>query len=131
MAQVNIKPNRIKFIKALEESIKRIEREHKENVAARKQYAKDLDAWCKTADLSADNIKSAIINTNHSDEASGVTVILKKYPPNKPKRPDSPDLTGWRMDEALAEMNSIIAMLKLTDEDVVSASVANKVARYL
>lgn len=132
MAQVNIKPNRIKFIKAIEESIKRVTDERKAYEAGLKQYQKDLEVWRKTADLSPENIKESLINLSHFEgKPFEVKVVLKKYPADKPKKPSEPAMSVWDENEALKEMRSIIAMLKLTDEDVVSASVANKVARYL
>lgn len=132
MAQVNIKPNRIKFIKALEDSIKRIETKAKEYEVALKQYEKDYEVWRSSGDFSPENIKSSVIYTkSYDDKPYEVKVVLKKWPTGMPKKPTEPELYGWQKRDALAEMTSIIAMLKLTDEDVVSASVANKVARYL
>lgn len=132
MAQVNIKPNRIKFIKALEASIKRIEKEHDDYNAAIKQFDKDLAAWRKTADLSPENIKSSEVSTHyHNGTPQSVTVVLKKYPPNQPKKPTEPSLAGYRKTEAIEDLRSVIAMLKLTDEETVNASVANRVAKYL
>ena len=133
MAQVNIKPNRIKFIKALEDSIKRITDERKAYEAELKQYKKDLEVWRKTADLSPENIKEMSIGIDFrlDEPTKVVTVTLKKVPTGAPKKPSAPALAVWDENQALEEMRSIIAMLKLTDEEVVSASVANKVARYL
>ena len=132
MAQVNIKPNRIKFIKALEDSAKRLIQIDKDYQAKVKQYEKDLTEWRKTADLSPDNIKSSEIqDVTHFKKIQQVVVVLKKYPANQPVRPAFPELEGYQLKEALQEINSIINMLKLTDEETVSASVANKVARYL
>ena len=133
MAQVNIKPNRIKFIKALEDSIKRLTDERKAYDAELKQYKKDLEVWRKTADLSPENIKEMSIGIDFrlDEPTKVVTVTLKKVPTGAPKKPTEPKMGMFEQREAVAEMQSIIAMLKLTDEEVVSASVANKVARYL
>jgi acyl-CoA synthetase (NDP forming) len=134
MAQVNIKPNRIKFIKSLEDSLKAITSEAKEYEAAKKRYEKELALWETTSavDFSPANIKSLKINLDYrSDKPFEVKVVLKKYPTDVPKKPTAPALNGWQLEEAVKEMTSIINMLKLTDEEVVSASVANKVAVYL
>lgn len=134
MAQVNIKPNRIKFIKALEDSLKRLTSEAKEYEAAKKRYNKERALWetSSAVDFSPANIKSLKINLDyHDDKPFEVKVTLKKYPADMPKKPEAPALTGWQLEEAIKDMTSIINMLKLTDEEVVSASVANRVAVYL
>jgi hypothetical protein len=132
MAQVNIKPNRIKFIKALETSLEGIHTADKKYQEDYKQWRKDITAWEQTADLSPENVKEVKISFDYrEDKPTGVAVILKKYPAGKPKKPTEPYLSGYRKTEAIDDLKSVIAMLKLTDEEVVSASVANKVAKYL
>ena len=132
MAQVNIKPNRIKFIKALEISLERIHTERKNYEAANKQYRLDLEAWASSVDLSPDNIKETSIRTDYRGQAiKEVVVTVKKLPTGKPKEPTKPSLEGYRETEAIEDLKSVIAMLKLTDEETVNASVANKVAKYL
>ena len=132
MAQVNIKPNRIKFIKALEDALLKTQNELKQYEADLKQWKKDIAVWKASADLSADNIKSSQISFGyHGGKVSHVAVELKKYPTGMPKKPTEPAMYGYRGEEKQREIKSVIAMLNLTDEDVVSASVANKVAQYL
>jgi hypothetical protein len=134
MAQVNIKPNRVKFIQALEAALLKGETETKQYETDLKQYNKDLEAWRASANLSPENIKSATISTNHhfsNMKPSHVVVELKKYPTGMPKRPTEPESFGYMGKARIAELKSVIAMLKLTDEDTVSASVANKVAQYI
>lgn len=132
MATLNIKPSRLKFIKALEDSIKRIELEDKEYEKALEAYNKALTSWKASADLSPSNVKSSCITLSYrDDEATDVRVTLKKYPANMPKKPVEPKFRNYRKTDAIEEIQGIIAMLKLTDEDVVNASVANKVAKYL
>ena len=132
MAQVNIKPNRVKFIKALETALINTENEFKQYEIDLKQWNKDIEEWKKSADLSPENIKSSEITFRYSEtKPHNVLIELKKYPTGMPKRPTEPTDYGYHGQIKIKELKSVIAMLKLTDEDVVSASVANKVAQYL
>lgn len=136
MAQISVRPNRIKFIKVLNESIKRINKEADAYEVAEKQYKKDMEAWRKSADLSPSNIKETYINTaryahGEPDAPESVTVKLKKYPANKPKSPKQPQYIGFSKTQAIREIETVIKMLELTDDELVNASVANKVAEYL
>lgn len=127
MAQINIKPNRIKFIKALEDAKKRIVQESEAYKVALKKYKADLEAWHKSADLSPNNIKSIkVIDTTYIKK---VEVSLKKYPAGKPKEPALPRFSCTSF--ALDNINEVLVLLELTDAEYVSASVANQVAAYL
>lgn len=130
MAQINIKPNRVKFIEALKEAKKRIVSDEKDYLAARKQYEKDYEVWSTTADLSPDNIKSVKVSEDYAGRKS-VTVVLKKYPTAKPEAPKEPRFTTYRAQQAIEDISDVLALLALTDEDTVSASIANRVAPYI
>lgn len=132
MAQVNIKPNRIKFIAALKETLKRIEDERLAYHTSMDEYKKARMEWAKTADLSLDNIKESQIDfTSVGTATKIVRVVVKKLPAGLPKRPAEPALKDWEAQDAIVQLKSVIAMLELTDEETVSASVANKVSQFL
>lgn len=130
MAQINIKPNRIKFIKALKDSQKRIADAEKDYARDYKQWEKDVEAWARTADLSPDNVKSIRFEDHYSGQYRTV-VTLKKYPTGKPKKPAEPRFRNYAAEMAVRDIGDVLALLELTDEDTVSASIANRVAQYI
>jgi hypothetical protein len=143
MAQISVRPNRVKFIKAVTTALKKIEDAADKYEADVAKYKADYKAWAESADLSPSNIKESKVHVSRTyncknDESKfapdSVHVVLKKYPANMPKEP-TPPITGTKSScaytEAVKELKSVITLLEMVDDELVNASVANNVKQYL
>lgn len=133
MAMLNIKPTRVDLVKAIKQALKDIPAESEQYKNDLKQYEKDLEAWCKLWDYSPANIKSVhpTINQYNGGKVVRSLIHLKKYPANQPKRPKEPRFDGYSMRNALDELSRALRLLELSDEERVSASLANRVVDYI
>lgn len=130
MAQISVRPNRVKFIAALNASIKRIEKEHEEYNTKREAWRAAMETWQQQVNLSPDNIKELAV----SNEGLRVTAVLKKAPKGKPKEFDDSEYTykyAHTVQYAVQDIVQVIKLLELVDDEHVNASVANRVAQYL
>lgn len=132
MAMLNIKPNRVDLVKAIKKALKDIPAESEQYDRDRKQYEKDLEAWVKSWDYSPSNIKQATPSIDHlTGKVVRATIYLKKYPANKPKAPKEPRIRGYYLNTAMDELARALRLLELSDEDRVSASLANRIVDYI
>lgn len=132
MAMLNIKPTRVELVKAIKKALKDIPAESEQYDRDRKQYEKDLEEWVKSWDYSPSNIKYVAPTLDSlTDKVVRATIHLKKYPANKPKRPKEPRIRGYYLQTAMDELGRALRLLELSDEDRVSASLANRVVDYI
>lgn len=133
---INVKIPTVKVIKALEIKLAQIQKDkanQKENEAkfkkAKEKWNKEvaklaMSAMSKAEDLSA--------NTNYRNEIN----VSFTLPPGSVELPTEPekdyiDLHEWQYKEMVEEIENAIRILKMTDEEVVSTSTYNSIARYL
>lgn len=132
MAQISVKPTRTLMVQAIKDALKNIPAEIEKYEQDKKQYAKDMEAWVKSFDYSPSNIKSSDVREDiYSNKVYSVTVNLKKYPGNKPKAPKRPRFEGHYQHHAMDELKRVLRMLELSDEERVTASLANRVIDYI
>jgi hypothetical protein len=131
MAMLNIKPTRVDLVKAIKKALKDIPAESEQYDRDYKQYQKDLEEWVKSWDYSPSNIKEAKPSIDHNDKVVRATIYLKKYPTNMPKAPKEPRIRGYYLNTAMDELGRALRLLELSDEERVSASLANRVIDYI
>ena len=133
---INVKIATTKVIKALETKLAQINKDkanQKSNEEkfekAQEKYNKEvaklaLDKISKAKDLNATNRWNGEVNVQFSLPAGTIEL------PDEPKR-DFETFSEWQYKEMVEEIENAIRILKMTDEEVVSTSTYNAIARYL
>lgn len=135
---INVKIATSKVIKALEVALKE-KLEYKETYKAEKQkFDKALAKWEKdVAGLVKSNAKPTNVSVSykhHWKPEEGYEVRLNFDVPftDVPEKPEAPEsMNDWQLKEQIEEIQNAIRILKMTDEEVVSTSTYNSIARYL
>ena len=133
---ISVKIATTKVIKALETKLAKIQKD-KENQAsneakfkkAQEKYTKEvaklaMSVISKAEDLSAHTNYRNQVNVSFTLPAGTIEL------PVEPKK-EYTDLHDWQYKEMVEEIENAIRILKMTDEEVVSTSTYNAIARYL
>ena len=133
---ISVKIATTKVIKALETKLAQLQKD-KENQAtneakfekAQEKYNKEvaklaLAQISKAESLSANKRYNGVINVDFNLPAGTITL------PDEPKK-DFISIHEWQYREQKDEIENAIRILKMTDEEVVSTSTYNAIARYL
>ena len=133
---INVKIATIKVIKALETKLAQIQKD-KANQAtneerfnkAHEKWSKDvaklaLGAIAKAESLSANLRYNGMINVDFNLPKGAIDL------PAEPQK-DFDTYHEWQYKEMVDEIENAIRILKMTDEEVVSTSTYNAIARYL
>ena len=133
---ISVKIATTKVISALEEAKARLEKNFSQQEANDEKHKKAVEKWqkeigklalsaiSKANDVSAHTRYNGEINVSFS-LAKG-TIEL----PAEPKK-DYETIHEWQYREQIGEIENAIRILKMTDEEVVSTSTYNAIARYL
>ena len=133
---INVKIATTKVIKALEGALAKLENEYASQEANEAKYEKARKAWAKEVgklalaqiskaeNLTASKRYNNEINVDFNLPAG--TIAL----PDEPKK-DFTTMNEWNYREQKEEIENAIRILKMTDEEVVSTSTYNAIARYL
>ena len=133
---INVKIATTKVIKALENKLAQIQKDkanQKDNeerfAKAHAKWSKDvaklaLTAIAKAEDLSANLRYNGMINVDFNIP-KGVIEL-----PKEPEK-DFDTYHDWQYKEMVEEIENAIRILKMTDEEVVSTSTYNSIAKYL
>ena len=133
---ISVKIATTKVIKALENKLAQLKKDkanQKSNEEkfdkARKKWSADvaklaLSKISKAEDLSANIRYNGTINVDFNLPAG--TIVI----PAEPEK-DFESLHDWQYKEMVEEIENAIRILKMTDEEVVSTSTYNAIARYL
>ena len=133
---INVKVARTKVIKALEETLDKLEKTWKQDEANAKKYdAEQAEYNKKVAELAlkqmakAENVR---VNQRWNGEIN-VDFNLPAGSIKMPKEVEGVERTLWKHDyeNQKREMENAIRILKLSDEEVVSTSTYQAVAQYL
>ena len=133
---ISVKVSTAKVIKALETKLSDGTKAVSNNEKKRKEYQKVEKAWSKeVAKLAVAQIAKAenfSANRRYNNEINidfnlpaGVIDL-----PNEPQR-EHQQTSEWQYKEMVDEIENAIRILKMTDEEVVSTSTYNAIARYL
>ena len=133
---INVKIATSKVIKALENKLAQIKKEYVEQDIHEAKYQKEVEKWKKQIlQFANSNIKSAI-NVRVCMRGNGLInidfdmSIDNKNIPQEPQR-DYPRMQEWTFTQQKEELENAIRILKMTDEEYVSTSTYNSIAKYL
>ena len=133
---INVKVATTKVIKALEASLDKITKQFEADEKAQKAYEAEKQAYNKELAEQAMKHWAKATNVRVSERGWQNTINVDfDIPANliKLKEPQAPTRSYWQhqYDEDKAELENAIRLLKLTDEEVVSTSTYNAVARFI
>jgi hypothetical protein len=134
---ISVKIATTKVIKALETRLAKLEADYTKQDENEAKYQKKLEAWKKEIGkwAIANFSKSENLRTNYRQWNKtlnvdfDLTVNEKDFPAEPVKDYEQIHQHSYR--EMKDEMENAIRILKMTDEEVVSASTYNAIARYL
>ena len=134
---INVKIATTKVIKALETKLAQIKKDYESQDALEAKYQKSLEKWNKELmEFALANIKKAQnIRTTLSTWSNklnidfDISVVDGGYP-KQPQR-EFEQIHKHTYNEMVEEIENAIRILKMTDEEVVSTSTYNAIARYL
>ena len=133
---IQVKIATSKVIKALETKLAQLQKDKENQATNEAKYEKARDKWnkeiaklalaqiSKATELSANVRYNGVINVDFNLPAGTITL------PDEPKK-DYETYHDWQYREMVEEIENAIRILKMTDEEVVSTSTYNAIARYL
>jgi DNA repair exonuclease SbcCD ATPase subunit len=134
---ISVKIATPKVIKALEDALAKLEKDYAEKEANEAKYQKAYEKYRKEiADYAIANIKKAEnLRTNYRSWNNNLNIdfdltVAEKDLPSCPER-DFVTMHDHEYRSQKEEMSNAIRILKMTDEEVVSTSTYQAVARYL
>ena len=134
---ISVKIATPKVIKALETSLAKLEADYASQEANEAKYEKARKVWQKELiDYAVANIKKAEnFRTNYRSWSNNLNIdfdltVAEKDLPKEPEK-DFETLHLHTYREQKAEIENAIRILKMTDEETVSTSTYQAVARYL
>jgi hypothetical protein len=134
---ISVKIATPKVIKALEASLAKLEADYKSQEANEAKYQKAFEAYKKAlTDYAVANIKKAEnFRTSYRSWSGQLNIdfdvrVAEKDLPTEPSR-DFIVLHGHEYASQKQEIENAIRILKMTDEETVSTSTYQAVARYL
>ena len=133
---INVKIATSKVIKALENKLVQIKKDKANQKANEERYNKAVEKWrkevaklalaqiSKAQDVSANVRYNGVINVDFDLPKGSIEL------PAEPEK-DFESFHEWQYKEMVDEIENAIRILKMTDEEVVSTSTYNSIARYL
>ena len=134
---ISVKIPTARVIKALEQSLNKLELDWTSQEANEAKYEKARKVWQKEIiDYAVANIKKAEnFRTNYRHWSNNLNIdfdltVTEKEMPAEPEK-DFVTLHQHSYNEQKEEISNAIRILSMTDEEVVNTSTYNAVARYL
>ncbi len=133
---ISVKIATNKVIKALETKLAQLQKDKANQKSNEEKFDKAQRAYnkevaklalaqiSKATDLSANVRYNGVINVDFNLPAGTINL------PDEPKK-DFESFHEWQYKEMVEEIENAIRILKMTDEEVVSTSTYNAIARYL
>ena len=134
---INVKIPTQKVIVALEQALNKLELDYTSQDEAEAKYQKAMDKWRKDIGTwaiskfsKAENIRTNYRSWNNTLNVDFDLTVNEKDFPQEPERDfESMNIHSYR--DMKDEMSNAIRILKMTDEETVSTSTYNSIARYL
>jgi hypothetical protein len=133
---ISVKIATTKVIKALETKLAQIQKDKANQKTNEEKFQKATEKYNKeVAKLALDKISKATDLSAHK-RYNGEVVVSFSLPagtidlPTEPER-EFQSFHEWQYKEMIEEIENAIRILKMTDEEVVSTSTYNAIARYL
>ena len=134
---INVKIATVKVIKALENALAKLEKNYSTQEADEAKYQKALEKWHKelfafamTKTSRAENIRTNYRAWNKSLNIDFDIACDEKDFPAMPQK-DFETISVYDYRNQKEEIENAIRILKMTDEEVISTSTYNSVAKYL
>ena len=133
---ISVKIATTKVIKALETKLAEIKKAYANQEVNQEKHRKAVEKWQKEVGklaLSAiSKAEEVNANTRYNGEIN-VQFTLPKGTIELPAQPEADFISmhQWQYKEIVDEIENAVRILKMTDEEVVSTSTYNAVARYL
>ena len=134
---INVKIATPKVIKALETKLAEIKKAYAEQGANEAKYQKSVEKWNKeiakfaVAQIAkAQNLRTNYRNWNNTLNVDFDLIVEEKDFPKQPER-EFEQIHRHTYNEMKEELENAIRILKMTDEEMVSTSTYNAIARYL
>ena len=134
---ISVKIATPKVIKALETALAKLEADYASQEANEAKHQKAYEKWKKeVSEYTIANIKKAEnFRTNYRSWNNQLNIdfdltVSEKDLPKEPEK-DFESISIYSYREQKEEISNAIRILKMTDEEVVSTSTYNAVARYL
>jgi hypothetical protein len=133
---INVKIATSKVIKALENKLAQLQKDKANQKVNEEKFQKATEKWNKeVAKLALEHISKAkdlSANIRYNGEVN-VDFNLPKGIVELPEQPEKDFDTyhEWQYKEMVDEIENAIRILKMTDEETVSTSTYNSIARYL
>ena len=133
---INVKIATTKVIKALETKLAQLQKDKANQAQNEEKFKKAQEKWNKeVAKLALDKISKAEDLSAHTRYNGQINVSFSLpagtfVMPDEPQK-DFESFHDWQYREMLEEIENAIRILKMTDEEVVSTSTYNAIARYL
>ena len=134
---ISVKIATTKVIKALETKLAEIKKAYAEQGAneakyqkAREKWQKEIGKWAVANFSKADNIRTNYRQWNKTLNVDFDLVVNETDFPAEPEK-DYEVIHQHTYNEMKEEIENAIRILKMTDEEVVSTSTYNAIARYL
>ena len=134
---INVKIATSKVIKALETKLAQVKKDFAEQGAneakynkAREKWQKEIGKWAVANFSKAENIRTNYRNWNKTLNVDFDLIVNETDFPAEPEK-DFEVIHQHSYNEMKEEIENAIRILKMTDEEVVSTSTYNAIARYL
>ena len=134
---INVKIPTVKVINALQQALAKLELDYTSQDEAEVKYEKAMEKWRKEViKFAINNIsKAENIRTNYRQWTHNLNVdfdltVKENEFPTEPQR-ESEVMQQHSYREMKEEISNAIRILQLTDEEVVSTSTYNSIAKYL
>ena len=133
---ISVKIATSKVVKALESALAKLENDYATQETNSEKHQKAVEKWqrevgklCVSVIAKADEVRA---NKNWRDEIT-ISFTLPAGTIEIPAEPEKNfvEMNQWTYREQKEELENAIRILKMTDEEVVSTSTYNAVARYL
>ena len=125
---INVKIATTKVIKALETKLAQLQKDKANQKVNEEKFSKAQEKYnkeiAKATDLSAHKRYNGEISVSFTLPAGSIEL------PDEPTK-DFDTYHDWQYKEMVEEIENAIRILKMTDEEVVSTSTYNAIARYL
>jgi len=134
---INVKLPTIKVIQALEDALTKLETNYKSQDESEAKYQEAYAKWQKEViNFALDNVsKAENVRTNYRSWTNSLNVDfdIKVEGKDFPEEPQRKFETMHRntYNDTKEEIENAIRILKMTDEETVSTSTYNSIARYL
>ena len=133
---INVKIATTKVIKALENKLAQLKKDKANQKVNEEKHSKAMEKYNKEIATLALKVINKATDLQAHVRYNGVVNVDFNLPkgaidlPTEPEK-DFESLNDWQYKEMIEEIENAIRILKMTDEETVSTSTYNSIARYL